>query len=104
MRVEAEEPDPTIRLAGQDRLAGERVGKAVDPLAKCVFLPQRNDLDLFSSANYLRRAATVATVLRSHLGGGHGANVVDHVTPHRGDWNAFVLGELQGLCEPCTSR
>jgi 5-methylcytosine-specific restriction endonuclease McrA len=29
------------------------------------------------------------------------ANVVDHVTPHRGDWNAFVLGELQSLCEPC---
>ena len=29
------------------------------------------------------------------------ANVVDHVTPHRGDWNAFVLGELQSLCGPC---
>ena len=29
------------------------------------------------------------------------ANVVDRVTPHRGDWNAFVLGELQSLCEPC---
>ena len=29
------------------------------------------------------------------------ANVVDHVTPHRGDWNAFVTGELQSLCEPC---
>src|SRR5215471_969310 len=29
------------------------------------------------------------------------ANVVDHVTPDRGDWNAFVLGELQSLCEPC---
>src|SRR5215472_1390226 len=50
MRVEAEEPDLaleeidrrfggcdvalTIRLAGKDRLAGERVGKAVDPPAK----------------------------------------------------------------------
>ena len=29
------------------------------------------------------------------------ANVVDHVTPHKGDWNAFVTGELQSLCEPC---
>jgi 5-methylcytosine-specific restriction endonuclease McrA len=29
------------------------------------------------------------------------ANVVDHVEPHRGDWNAFVLGKLQSLCEPC---
>ena len=29
------------------------------------------------------------------------ANVVDHVTPHRGDWTKFVTGELQSLCEPC---
>jgi 5-methylcytosine-specific restriction endonuclease McrA len=29
------------------------------------------------------------------------ANVVDHVTPHRGDRTAFVAGELQSLCEPC---
>ena len=29
------------------------------------------------------------------------ANVVDHVTPHRGDWTAFVTGQLQSLCEPC---
>jgi hypothetical protein len=29
------------------------------------------------------------------------ANVVDHVTPHRGDWTAFVTGELESLCEPC---
>jgi len=28
------------------------------------------------------------------------ANVVDHVTPNRGDC-AFVLGVLQSLCEPC---
>ena len=26
------------------------------------------------------------------------ANVVDHVTPHRGDWTAFCIGELQSLC------
>ncbi|HEY2531223.1 MAG TPA: HNH endonuclease [Xanthobacteraceae bacterium] len=29
------------------------------------------------------------------------AIVVDHVQPHRGDWTAFVTGELQSLCEPC---
>jgi len=29
------------------------------------------------------------------------ANVVDHVTRHRGDWNAFVTGELQSLCDLC---
>jgi len=27
--------------------------------------------------------------------------VADHVTPHNGDWNAFVTGELQSSCEPC---
>jgi hypothetical protein len=32
------------------------------------------------------------------------ANSVDHVTPHRGNWNAFVTGELQSLCEPSTTR
>lgn len=29
------------------------------------------------------------------------ATVVDHVTPHRGNWTAFVTGELQSLCKPC---
>ena len=29
------------------------------------------------------------------------ANVVDHVTPHKGDWTDFITGELQSLCEPC---
>jgi 5-methylcytosine-specific restriction endonuclease McrA len=29
------------------------------------------------------------------------ATVVDHVKPHRGDWNLFVLGALQSLCAPC---
>jgi len=27
------------------------------------------------------------------------ATVVDHVNPHKGDWNKFVLGELQSLCK-----
>jgi hypothetical protein len=27
--------------------------------------------------------------------------VVDHVTPHKGDWTEFVTGDLQSLCEPC---
>jgi 5-methylcytosine-specific restriction endonuclease McrA len=29
------------------------------------------------------------------------ATVVDHVVPHRGDWNLFKLGELQSLCVNC---
>jgi len=26
------------------------------------------------------------------------ATVVDHIQPHRGSWNAFILGKLQSLC------
>jgi 5-methylcytosine-specific restriction endonuclease McrA len=29
------------------------------------------------------------------------ATIADHVVSHGGDWNAFILGELQSLCEPC---
>jgi 5-methylcytosine-specific restriction endonuclease McrA len=29
------------------------------------------------------------------------ATIVDHVEPHRGDWDKFVLGPLQSLCESC---
>jgi 5-methylcytosine-specific restriction endonuclease McrA len=29
------------------------------------------------------------------------ATVVDHVEPHKGDWNLFALGELQSLCASC---
>ena len=29
------------------------------------------------------------------------AVIVDHVEAHRGDWNEFVLGEIQSLCEHC---
>jgi 5-methylcytosine-specific restriction endonuclease McrA len=29
------------------------------------------------------------------------ATVADHIVPHRGDWNAFRLGELQSLCSDC---
>jgi 5-methylcytosine-specific restriction endonuclease McrA len=32
------------------------------------------------------------------------ARVADHVTPHGGDWNKFVLGELQSLCFDCHDR
>ena len=27
------------------------------------------------------------------------ATVVDHVVPHEGDWNLFVTGKLQSLCD-----
>lgn len=29
------------------------------------------------------------------------ATIVDHVLPHRGDWNKFILGTLQSLCKNC---
>jgi hypothetical protein len=29
------------------------------------------------------------------------ATVTDHVTPHKGDYNAFWLSALQSLCAPC---
>ena len=29
------------------------------------------------------------------------AQCVDHVTPHKGDWNSFRLGALQSLCFAC---
>jgi 5-methylcytosine-specific restriction endonuclease McrA len=32
------------------------------------------------------------------------ATIADHVTPHRGDWNAFRLGALQSLCSDCHVR
>lgn len=33
------------------------------------------------------------------------ATVVDHVQPHRGDWNKFIdRGNLQSLCKNCHDR
>jgi len=32
------------------------------------------------------------------------ATVADHVTPHRGDFNAFRLGQLRSLCADCHNR
>jgi 5-methylcytosine-specific restriction endonuclease McrA len=32
------------------------------------------------------------------------ARVVDHVEPHRGSYNLFVLGSLQSLCTDCHDR
>jgi hypothetical protein len=29
------------------------------------------------------------------------AAVVDHITPHRGNWNAFLVGPFQSLCASC---
>jgi hypothetical protein len=29
------------------------------------------------------------------------ATIADHVDSHRGDWNAFLLGDLQSLCKAC---
>jgi hypothetical protein len=32
------------------------------------------------------------------------ATVADHMTPHRGNWNEFLLGKLQSLCSECHDR
>lgn len=32
------------------------------------------------------------------------ANVVDHVIPHCGDYNSFLLGEVQSLCADCHDK
>lgn len=32
------------------------------------------------------------------------ANVCDHITPHRGDWELFISGPFQSLCQPCHNR
>jgi hypothetical protein len=29
------------------------------------------------------------------------ATIVDHVQPHKGDWNRFLTGKLQSLCAHC---
>ena len=29
------------------------------------------------------------------------ATIADHIEPHRGDWNKFITGPLQSLCEHC---
>lgn len=29
------------------------------------------------------------------------AKIADHIEHHDGDWNRFILGKLQSLCEPC---
>ena len=31
------------------------------------------------------------------------ATHADHVEPHKGDWNRFLLGDLQSLCARCHS-
>jgi hypothetical protein len=29
------------------------------------------------------------------------ATIADHIKPHSGNWNDFLLGKLQSLCKPC---
>jgi 5-methylcytosine-specific restriction endonuclease McrA len=29
------------------------------------------------------------------------AHQVDHITPHAGNWNAFILDPVQSLCDDC---
>jgi hypothetical protein len=32
------------------------------------------------------------------------ACIADHIHPHDGSYNAFLLGELQSLCKPCHDK
>jgi hypothetical protein len=32
------------------------------------------------------------------------ATIADHITPHNGCWNTFLLGALQSLCRDCHGR
>lgn len=32
------------------------------------------------------------------------ATIADHVVSHRGDWNEFLLGDLQSLCVGCHNK
>jgi 5-methylcytosine-specific restriction endonuclease McrA len=32
------------------------------------------------------------------------AAVADHIVDHKGDWNRFILGELQSLCASCHAQ
>jgi len=31
------------------------------------------------------------------------ATIADHIEPHKGDWNRFLTGPLQSLCDSCHS-
>ena len=67
----------------------------------------RDDWDRFYGTTYWQRRRRLQLrtfpLCRFCLAGGvtTAATVVDHVAPHKGNWNLFVLGELQSLCAPC---
>ena len=53
----------------------------------------------------LRRTVLIATPLCARcerIGATVPATVVNHITPHRGDWRLFTsLENLEAVCEPC---
>jgi hypothetical protein len=53
----------------------------------------------------LANAIAPRTVLCALLGrrARHAGDVAEHVVAHGGDWNRFLLGELQSLCASCHS-
>jgi 5-methylcytosine-specific restriction endonuclease McrA len=62
----------------------------------------------YNQVNWLRRRAHQLRVeplcrLCAQEGRLTPATVVDHVTPHKGDYNMFRLGKLQSLCARCHS-
>jgi 5-methylcytosine-specific restriction enzyme A len=64
---------------------------------------------LYNSARWRKRAAhQLKLVPLCEYCAKHGqvepATVADHITPHRGNLNAFWLGQLQSLCVACHNR
>lgn len=75
-------------------------------LAPAQTLPWR---DWYSLQSWRRRAKHQLTIeplcaLCEARGILSSASIADHNPPHKGDYNAFVLGPLQSLCAECHNK
>ena len=64
---------------------------------------------LYNSARWRKRAAHQLKLVPlceycARRGRVEPATIADHIKPHHGNLNEFVLGKLQSLCAPCHSR
>ena len=73
-------------------------------------MPDRSEIHRwYCTASWARRRAhqlRIERLCRLCLEAGRvePASVADHVTPHKGDYNAFKLGPLRSLCAACHNR
>ncbi len=75
-------------------------------LAPAQTMPWR---DWYSLQRWRKRAKhqlRLEPLCRICLEHGHvvAATIADHIEPHNGDWNRFLLGALQSLCRDCHAR